>query len=196
MSKTAQEPSLGEEKTFESEQEEYSLVQPGEANPVQRFVERSVWNGLVKSDEDVEYLYRVGRRFLLWQNMSNLSQVLFSTVAVATILGQGPRVLYIGLSSIVATAALLSILFRFSEKHAAAVSMEGACRAMSREWRKLWKELGTTDDQTILSRARALEEKVDVVTSEQAQKMGNVKERLQEKAVRYTHLRIRQEFDI
>jgi hypothetical protein len=67
---------------------------------------------------------------------------------------------------------------------------------MSREWRKLWEELGATDDQEILSRVRALEEKVDVVTSEQAQKMGNVKERLQEKAVKYTHLRIRQEFDL
>jgi ABC-type multidrug transport system fused ATPase/permease subunit len=172
------------------------IVQEDGPDPIQRFVERSVWNGLVKSDEDVEYLYRVGRRFLFWQNMSNVTQVLFSTVAVATILGQGPKLVYIGLSSIVATVALLSILFRFSEKHAAAVSMEGACRAMSREWRKLWEELGATDDQEILSRVRALEEKVDVVTSEQAQKMGNVKERLQEKAVKYTHLRIRQEFDL
>ena len=195
MSGTIQEQSKGEVTSLDKPTESL-IVQEDDPNPIQRFVERSVWNGLVKSDEDVEYLYRVGRRFLFWQNMSNLTQVLFSTIAVATILGQGPRLVYIGLSSIVATVALLSILFRFSEKHAAAVSMEGACRAMSREWRKLWEELGATDDQEILSRVRALEEKVDVVTSEQAQKMGNVKEKLQEKAVKYTHLRIRQEFDL
>lgn len=195
MSGTVQDQSKGEVMSLERPTESL-IVQEDDPNPIQRFVERSVWNGLVKSDEDVEYLYRVGRRFLFWQNMSNVTQVLFSTVAVATILGQGPRLVYIGLSSIVATVALLSILFRFSEKHAAAVSMEGACRAMSREWRKLWEELGATDDQEILSRVHALEEKVDVVTSEQAQKMGNVKEKLQEKAVKYTHLRIRQEFDL
>ena len=195
MSGTIQEQSKGEVTSLDKPTESL-IVQEDDPNPIQRFVERSVWNGLVKSDEDVEYLYRVGRRFLFWQNMSNLTQVLFSTIAVATILGQGPRLVYIGLSSIVATVALLSILFRFSEKHAAAVSMEGACRAMSREWRKLWEELGATDDQEILSRVRALEEKVDVVTSEQAQKMGNVNESLQEKAVKYTHLRIRQEFDL
>lgn len=195
MSGTIREQSQGEVMSLERPAESL-IVQEDGPDPIQRFVERSVWNGLVKSDEDVEYLYRVGRRFLFWQNMSNVTQVLFSTVAVATILGQGPKLVYIGLSSIVATVALLSILFRFSEKHAAAVSMEGACRAMSREWRKLWEELGATDDQEILSRVRALEEKVDVVTSEQAQKMGNVKERLQEKAVKYTHLRIRQEFDL
>ena len=166
----------------------------GESDATHMFVDRSVWQGLVKSDEDVDYLYRVGRRFLFWQNLSNLVQVIGATAVAAMILAQGPMPYTAAISAIVGAVALLAILFRFSEKHAAAVAMEGSCRAMSRDWRKLWEALGEVDDRTALARAHELEEKTDVVTSEQAQKLGNVKEKLQIKAVRYTHLRIRQEF--
>ena len=165
-----------------------------DADATHEFVDRKVWQGLVKSDEDVEYLYRVGRRFLFWQNLSNLLQVIGATTVAAMILAQGPMPYTAAMSAVVGAVALLAILFRFSEKHAAAVAMEGSCRSMSRDWRKLWEALGEVDDRTALARAHELEEKTDVVTAEQAQKLGNVKERLQQKAVRYTHLRIRQEF--
>ena len=165
-----------------------------DADATHKFVDRKVWQGLVKSDEDVEYLYRVGRRFLFWQNLSNLLQVIGATTVAAMILAHGPMPYTAAMSAVVGAVALLAILFRFSEKHAAAVAMEGSCRSMSRDWRKLWEALGEVDDRTALARAHELEEKTDVVTAEQAQKLGNVKERLQQKAVRYTHLRIRQEF--
>ena len=171
------------------------VVSPADdADATHKFVDRKVWQGLVKSDEDVEYLYRVGRRFLFWQNLSNLLQVIGATTVAAMILAQGPMPYTAAMSAVVGAVALLAILFRFSEKHAAAVAMEGSCRSMSRDWRKLWEALGEVDDRTALARAHELEEKTDVVTAEQAQKLGNVKERLQQKAVRYTHLRIRQEF--
>ena len=171
------------------------VVSPADdADARHKFVDRKVWQGLVKSDEDVEYLYRVGRRFLFWQNLSNLLQVIGATTVAAMILAQGPMPYTAAMSAVVGAVALLAILFRFSEKHAAAVAMEGSCRSMSRDWRKLWEALGEVDDRTALARAHELEEKTDVVTAEQAQKLGNVKERLQQKAVRYTHLRIRQEF--
>lgn len=159
------------------------------------FVDRKVWQGLVKSDEDVEYLYRVGRRFLFWQNLSNVVQVVGATAVVAMILAHGPIELTAVVSAIVGAVALLAILFRLSEKHAAAVAMEGSCRSMSRDWRRLWESLGVVEDRQALAQAHELEEKMDVVTSEQAQKLGNVMERLQEKAVRYTHQRVRQEFE-
>ncbi|MDE0447101.1 MAG: hypothetical protein OXH96_10545 [Spirochaetaceae bacterium] len=165
-----------------------------DADATHKFVDRKVWQGLVKSDEDVEYLYRVGRRFLFWQNLSNLLQVIGATTVAAMILAHGPMPYTAAMSAVVGAVALLAILFRFSEKHAAAVAMEGSCRSMSRDWRKLWEALGEVDDRTALARAHELEEKTDVVTAEQVQKLGNVKERLQRKAVRYTHLRIRQEF--
>ena len=171
------------------------VVSPADgADATHRFVDRKVWQGLVKSDEDVEYLYRVGRRFLFWQNLSNLLQVIGATTVAAMILAHGPMPYTAAMSAVVGAVALLAILFRFSEKHAAAVAMEGSCRSMSRDWRKLWEVLGEVDDRTALARAHELEEKTDVVTAEQAQKLGNVKERLQRRAVRYTHLRIRQEF--
>ena len=171
------------------------VVRPADdADARHKFVDRKVWQGLVKSDEDVEYLYRVGRRFLFWQNLSNLLQVIGATTVAAMILAQGPMPYTAAMSAVVGAVALLAILFRFSEKHAAAVAMEGSCRSMSRDWRKLWEALGEVDDRTALARAHELEEKTDVVTAEQAQKLGKVKERLQQKAVRYTHLRIRQEF--
>ncbi len=171
------------------------VVSPADdADATHKFVDRKVWQGLVKSDEDVEYLYRVGRRFLFWQNLSNLLQVIGATTVAAMILAQGPMPYTAAMSAVVGAVALLAILFRFSEKHAAAVAMEGSCRSMSRDWRKLWEALGEVDDRTALARAHELEEKTDVVTAEQVQKLGNVKERLQRKAVRYTHLRIRQEF--
>ncbi|MDE0447108.1 MAG: hypothetical protein OXH96_10580 [Spirochaetaceae bacterium] len=171
------------------------VVSPADdADATHKFVDRKVWQGLVKSDEDVEYLYRVGRRFLFWQNLSNLLQVIGATTVAAMILAHGPMPYTAAMSAVVGAVALLAILFRFSEKHAAAVAMEGSCRSMSRDWRKLWEALGEVDDRTALARAHELEEKTDVVTAEQVQKLGNVKERLQRKAVRYTHLRIRQEF--
>ena len=170
------------------------VVGPSGYSDATHFVDRKVWQGLVKSDEDVEYLYRIGRRFLFWQNLANTLQVIGATAVAAMILANGPMPYTAVISAIVGAVALLAILFRFAEKHAAAVAMEGSCRAMSREWRKLWETLGEVDDRTALARAHELEEKTDVVTSEQAQKLGNVDEKLQEKAVKYTHLRIRQEF--
>ena len=171
-------------------------VEPVDASDASHmFVDRKVWQGLVKSDEDVEYLYRVGRRFLFWQNLANLVQVVGATAVAAMILAHGPMELTAVVSAIVGAVALLAILFRLSEKHAAAVAMEGSCRGMSRDWRKLWEALGDMDDRRALAQAHELEEKTDVVTSEQAQKLGNVMENLQEKAVKYTHQRIRQEFE-
>lgn len=187
MSKSAQTSGPSEETAL-------ATTAARESDATHVFVDRKVWQGLVKSDEDVEYLYRVGRRFLFWLNLSNLLQVIGATTVAAMILARGPMPYTAAISAIVGAVALLAILFRFSEKHAAAVAMEGSCRAMSRDWRKLWETLGEVDDRTALARTHELEEKVDVVTSEQAQKLGNVKEKLQEKAVRYTHLRIRQEF--
>ena len=199
MSKSAQRSGLREEVALEGSAPRELIgdvvVSPaGATDATHVFVDRNVWQGLVKSDEDVEYLYRVGRRFLFWQNLANLLQVIGATAVAAMILAQGPMPYTAAISAIVGAVALLAILFRFSEKHAAAVAMEGSCRAMSRDWRKLWEALGEVDDRTALARAHELEEKTDVVTSEQAQKLGNVKEKLQIKAVRYTHLRIRQEF--
>ena len=171
-------------------------VQSGdETDAAHRFVDRKVWQGLVKSDEDVEYLYRVGRRFLFWQNLSNLVQVIGATAVAAMILARGPMPYTAVISGIVGAVALLAFLPRLSEKHAAAVAMESSCRAMSRDWRKLWETLGQVDDRTALARAHELEEKTDLVTSEQAQKLGNVLENLQVRAVKYTHQRIRQEFE-
>ena len=199
MSKTAQRSGRSEEVAVEGRAREpvVEIVarQADEPDAMHTFVDRNVWQGLVKSDEDVEYLYRVGRRFLFWQNLSNLLQVIGATAVAAMILADGPMPHTAAISAIVGAVALLAILFRFSEKHAAAVAMESSCRAMSRDWRKLWEALGEADDRTALARAHELEEKTDLVTSEQAQKLGNVKEKLQEKAVRYTHLRIRQEFE-
>ena len=199
MSKSAQRSGLSDEVALEVSAAREMIgdvvVSPaGESDATHVFVDRNVRQGLVKSDEDVEYLYRVGRRFLFWQNLSNLVQVIGATAVAAMILAQGSMPYTAAISAIVGAVALLAILFRFSEKHAAAVAMEGSCRAMSRDWRKLWEALGEVDDRTALARAHELEEKTDVVTSEQAQKLGNVKEKLQEKAVKYTHLRIRQEF--
>ena len=199
MSESAQRSGLSEEMAVEASAAREPIVevvvsQAVESDATHMFADRKVWQGLVKSDEDVEYLYRVGRRFLFWQNLSNLLQVIGATAVAAMILAHGPMPYTAAISAVVGAVALLAILFRFSEKHAAAVAMEGSCRAMSRDWRKLWEVLGEVDDRTALARAHELEENTDVVTSEQAQKLGNVKEKLQEKAVRYTHLRIRQEF--
>ena len=200
MSKSAQSSGLSEEVALEvSDARELIgqvVVSPADdSDATHSFVDRKVWQGLVKSDEDVEYLYRVGRRYLFWQNLSNLLQVMGATAVAAMILAHGPMSLTATISAFVGAVALLAILFRFSEKHAAAVAMEASCRAMSRDWRKLWEALGEVDDRTALVQAHELEEKTDVVTSEQAQKLGNVKEKLQVKAVRYTHLRLRQEFE-
>ena len=200
MSKSAQSSGLSEEVALEvsaaRELIGQVVVRPADdSDATHSFVDRKVWQGLVKSDEDVEYLYRVGRRYLFWQNLSNLLQVIGATAVAAMILAHAPMSLTAPISAFVGAVALSAILFRFSEKHAAAVAMEGSCRAMSRDWRKLWETLGEVDDRTALAQAHELEEKTDVVTSEQAQKLGNVQERLQKKAVRYTHLRIRQEFE-
>ena len=148
MSKSAQRSVLSEEVALPVSAAARELtgdvvVSPaGESDATHVFVDRNVWQGLVKSDEDVEYLYRVGRRFLFWQNLSNLVQVIGATAVAAMILAQGPMSLTAPISAIVGAVALLAILFRFSEKHTAAVAMEGSCRAMSRDWRKLWEALG------------------------------------------------------
>ena len=120
MSKTAQRSGRSEEVAVEGRAREPMVEvvarQADEPDAMHTFVDRNVWQGLVKSDEDVEYLYRVGRRFLFWQNLANLLQVIGATAVAAMILADGPMPYTAAISAIVGAVALLAILFRFSEK--------------------------------------------------------------------------------
>ena len=163
-----------------------------------QFVNRTIWVGLVENDENVEYLYRVGRRFLFLYNVSSLVTVIGSTVAFAAILNRAPNPIYMVASGIVVTIALLSLLFRLAERHAAATSMAESCRVLSREWRRLWTRSGDPEEdlKDLLHAARDLEERLEAITADTLHKLGNVQEKLQKDAVTLVHQRVGQEFEI
>ena len=162
------------------------------------FVNRTIWAGLVENDENVEYLYRVGRRFLFLHNVSSFVTVIGSTVAFAAILNRAPNPVAMIASGTVVTIALLSLLFRLTERHASATSMAESCRVLSREWRRLWTRSGDSEEdlKDLLHAARDLEERLEAITSDTLHKLGNVQEKLQKNAVAVVHQRVRQEFEI
>ena len=142
--------------------------------------------------------YLVGRRFLLLHNVSSLVTVIGSTAAFAAILNRAPNPIYMIASGIVVTIALLSLLFRLAERHAAATSMAESCRVLSREWRRLWTRSGDPeeDPKDLLHAARDLEERLEAITADTLHKLGNVQEKLQKDAVTLVHQRVGQDFEI
>lgn len=161
------------------------------------YVKHQVWNGMVATDEDAEYLTRVGQKFLREHRILVWITVIGASSAVASFAASLPTEVYISISAILGLTSLFTIVARFYEKSESAQRMAKECRALSRDWRKLWASMNTYDDHTVLlSRANALRERLDSITEPVLRELGNPNTELQEECVNIVHKNIVRELRI